>query len=353
MSKRLPVTVLTGFLGAGKTTILRHLLRYSGQRIAVIVNEFGSVGLDGDLIRSCGFCTEEELDGQLIELNNGCLCCTVQDEFLPMMKLLLQKSDKIDHILIETSGLALPKPLLKALTWPEIRTKVLVNSVVTIVDGEALSSGSLVGDISLLEDQRNADPSIDHITPLNELFNDQLESADLVLISKADRISLIGLNKVKNELSNKVRSNTKIFEISKGVVDPLLILGFKSVIDDLSINSSVVSENDDDHHHHHHLDVESVHLRIECKVDWTKLELRLPHISNKYQILRLKGRCWLPNKELPLQVQMVGPRLTSWFESAPSNAWRPEESGIDFVVLNLERDSAQSIRDELILTLNS
>ena len=143
---RVPVTILTGFLGSGKTTVLRHLLTSSGQRLAVMVNEFGSVGLDGDLIRSCGFCPEDELDGRLVELNNGCLCCTVQDDFLPTMQRLLERADTLDGIVVETSGLALPAPLLQALEWPEIRSRVHVNGVVTLTDGEALVAGSPVGD---------------------------------------------------------------------------------------------------------------------------------------------------------------------------------------------------------------
>ena len=194
MAKRLPVTVITGFLGAGKTTVLRHLLTCGGQRLAVMVNEFGSVGLDGDLIRSCGFCPEEDVDGRLVELNNGCLCCTVQDDFLPTMETLLEEADQLDGIVVETSGLALPRPLLQALDWPAIRSRVHVNGVVTLVDGEALAAGSPVADAEARERQRAEDPSLDHLTAIDDLFEDQLQAADLVLISRADCLDASAIN---------------------------------------------------------------------------------------------------------------------------------------------------------------
>ena len=100
---RLPVTVVTGFLGSGKTTLLRHLLSEGNQRLAVVVNEFGTVGLDGDLLKNCGLCPDDEVDERIVELNNGCLCCTVQEDFLPAMEALLLRSNQLDGCLLYTS----------------------------------------------------------------------------------------------------------------------------------------------------------------------------------------------------------------------------------------------------------
>ena len=133
---KISATVITGFLGAGKTTLVRHLLENAGgRRIALIINEFGDVGIDGGLLRGCG----EELcrDEDIVELANGCICCTVAEDFIPTMERLLDRPDAPDHIVIETSGLALPQPLVRAFQWPQIATRVTVDGVVTVVDGKA------------------------------------------------------------------------------------------------------------------------------------------------------------------------------------------------------------------------
>src|SRR5690554_1024677 len=156
MTAKIPTTVITGFLGAGKTTLVRHLLAHAqGKRIALIINEFGDIGVDRDILAGCGdeTCREEDM----IELANGCICCTVADDFIPTMTALLNRADRPDHIVIETSGLALPQPLIAAFNWPEIKTQVTVDGVVTVIDAAAVAEGRFADDHDKVDGQRAAD----------------------------------------------------------------------------------------------------------------------------------------------------------------------------------------------------
>jgi len=353
---RLPVTVITGFLGAGKSTLLRQLLLSSGLRLAVLVNEFGEVGIDADLIRSCGFCPEEELDGRVVELANGCLCCTVQDEFLPTMQLLLERSDQLDGIVIETSGLALPEPLLQAFRWPEIRTRTRVSGVVTVVDGEALAQGHVVGDPAAIEAQRLADPSLDHLSAIEELFDDQLEAADLVLISRADCLQAEQITALQTELAAKLRPGVTVLPMARGQVPAALLLGLErdqgdhghdSHGNDSHIHSDHDHPHDDDHDHddhhdhdHSHVAMQSVALRLEGPIDRQALESLLRSQIDRQSFLRLKGRAWLAGKAQPLQIQAVGPRLECWFDPKAAAADQNHLPGLELVALGLQVDGA-------------
>jgi cobalamin biosynthesis protein CobW len=342
-TRRLPVTVVTGFLGAGKSTLLRQLLLSSGLRLAVLVNEFGEVGIDGDLIRSCGFCPEDELDGRVVELANGCLCCTVQDEFLPTMQTLLERADQLDGIVVETSGLALPVPLVQAFGWPEIRTRTRVSGVVTVVDGEALAAGSVVGDPAALEAQRLADPNLDHLSSIQELFDDQLDAADLVLLSRADRLESEQIAKLQTQITALVRSGVSVVPMQRGEVPAALLLGLEreehGAHQDHSHDHDHDDHHDHDHHDHSHVAMQSAVVRWNGSLDRSRLEAALESQIRTQTLLRLKGRAWLPGKRHPLQIQAVGPRLECWFDSQ-SPGERPAEDGLELVALGLAVDGA-------------
>jgi cobalamin biosynthesis protein CobW len=295
------------------------------------------VGIDGDLIASCGFCPEEELDDRLVELANGCLCCTVQDEFLPTMTRLLERADRLDGIVVETSGLALPEPLVAAFGWPEIRSRTRVHGVVTVVDGEALAAGHVVGDAAAVEAQRLADPSLDHISAIEDLFADQLGAADLVLVSRADRLEPEAFERVKTSLAAGLRPGTVVLPMARGRLDPSLVLdgpGREEI--DVHPHDHDDHDHDHDHHDHHddhdhhdhaHVAMESLLLRRSGRWQRAALEAELQQLLIAHPVVRLKGRLLQAGKRLPLQIQGVGRRLECWYEERPASPPVDEPAG--------------------------
>jgi cobalamin biosynthesis protein CobW len=272
------------------------------------------------------------------------------------METLLARADQLDGIVVETSGLALPRPLLQALEWPAIRARVHVNGVVTVVDGEALNNGSPVGDPEALERQRQEDPSLDHLTAIDELFSDQLQSADLVLVSRSDCLEPTELDQIKQSLIPKIRTGTSVIPMTRGQVDPSLLLGVER---ETSADHEHAHDHHDhdhenhdhahDHYDHTHLDVVGGNVRFEGVIQRSDFERVLPAFVTEHQVVRLKGRVWLPGKSLPLQVQMVGPRLETWFEAAPDQAWTPESrSGVDLVVIGFDPTSSEKLTTLLL-----
>jgi len=319
---KIPVTVITGFLGAGKTTLVRHLLQNNqGRRIAVLVNEFGEVGIDGELLKSCQVCDDdEELNTNILELVNGCLCCTVQEEFLPTMQELLKRRDRLDCILIETSGLALPKPLVQAFRWPEIRTGATVDGVVTVVDCEALAHGQFVGDLDALQAQREADDSLEHETPIEELFEDQLACADLVLLTKVDRVDLDAQKRVEHWLQRELPSGVKIVPCKQGEISPNLLLGFNAAVED-NLDSRP-SHHDTDADHDHDDEVTSVNVVLDQSFNPTELIGCLQDLVHHYEIYRIKGFVAVPHKSMRLVIQGVGNRFDTFYD----RPWQLDES---------------------------
>jgi len=340
MSK-LPTTIVTGFLGSGKTTLLRHVLTHAeGRRLAVVVNEFGEVGVDGELLKQCGIGCDEptgESAPGLYELSNGCLCCTVQEEFVPVLEQLLERRERIDHILIETSGLALPKPLVQAFQWPEIRAACTVDAVIAVVDGPAVLSGQFAADIDAVEAQRQADPSLDHERPLQELFEDQLTAADLVIISKSDELTEAQLAEVQAIVEGIAPKGVKILRATHGSLPLEVLLGQRAASED-TIDTRH-THHDEDHaagcEHSHEL-FDTIVVRPGA-LERAALLRGLEAVVREHEVYRAKGFAVVPGKTMPLVVQGVGRRFDSYF-AEPSGAKRPSETELVLIGSHLEHD---------------
>ena len=305
-----PVTVITGFLGAGTTTLIRHLmLNPQGKRLAVLVNEFGTMGVDGDILKSCADenCPEENI----MELSNGCICCTVADDFIPTLERLMAMPVKPDHILIETSGLALPKPLLKAFDWPAIRSRITVDGVIALADAEAVAAGRFAPDEAAVDAQRRADDSLDHETPLSEVFEDQIACADIVLLSKADLAGETGLAAARAVIEAEAPRKLPILPLTDGVIDPRVILGLGAAAeDDLAARPSHHDGADD----HEHDDFDSVVIDLPEIADPADLAARIGRLAREQNILRVKGHVAVAGKPMRLLVQAVGERVRHQYD---------------------------------------
>jgi cobalamin biosynthesis protein CobW len=329
---KIPVTIVTGFLGAGKTTLIRHVLENAqGRRLALIINEFGDVGVDGTILRSCGIttCPEENI----VELANGCLCCTVADDFVPAIEALLARTPQPEHIIIETSGLALPKPLVKAFDWPDIRTRLTVDGVIAVVDGAAVAEGRFADDPAKLAAQRAADSAVDHDNPLEEVYEDQLLCADLVVLNKADLLTAETARRVTADIRAAIPRAVKIIETREARIEPAILLGLGAAVeDDLAQRPS----HHDAEEGHDHDDFESFVLDIPATADPAGLLARLAVIAEKFGVLRIKGFVEVSGKPMRLLVQGVGQRFRQQFDRpwAPGDARRSRlvvigEKGLD------------------------
>ncbi len=311
-ARKVPVTIITGFLGAGKTTLVRHVLENAeGRRLALIVNEFGDVGVDGAILRSCG--VESCPDENIVELTNGCICCTVADDFIPTLEALLSRTPQPEHIIIETSGLALPKPLVKAFEWPEIRSRVTVDGVVTVVDGPAVLAGRFADDPEKIAAQRAADPSVDHENPLEEVYEDQLLCADLVVLNKTDLLSGAETAKITDEIKASIPRAIKLIATREGKVPAGVLLGLSAAAeDDLAARPS----HHDNEEGHDHDDFETFIVDVPELASPGDLVERAKSIASQHDVLRVKGFAAVDGKPMRLLLQGVGQRVDSRYERA-------------------------------------
>ena len=341
MQAKIPATVVTGFLGAGKTTLIRHMLQNAqGKRIALVINEFGDLGVDGDILKGCGeeTCTEDDI----VELSNGCICCTVADDFIPTMEQLLARDPRPDHIVIETSGLALPQPLVRAFNWHGISTKVTVDGVVTVVDGRAVQDGQFAHNIAAVDAQRAQDENLDHETPLSELFEDQIACADMIVVNKADLLDSVEVDALTSRLKSESRDGVQVVKASMGAlpVDVLLGQGIGAE-SDLDARHEVHHhhhDHDDDHHHDdddhdhdHHHDHEHAHGHDEFEsfvvtrtevADAEAFKAQVTDVIRAHNILRLKGFVAVAGKPMRQTLQAVGPRVDTYFDQPFGDAPR-------------------------------
>ncbi|MGD9914227.1 MAG: cobalamin biosynthesis protein CobW [Rhizobiaceae bacterium] len=314
---RVPCTVITGFLGAGKTTLIRNLLEnLEGKRLAIIVNEFGDVGIDGSILKGCGIdvCPEENV----VELANGCICCTVADDFVPALDAILSRSPKVDHILIETSGLALPKPLVQAFQWPSVKGRVTVDGVVAVVDGAALAEGRVASDMDALAAQRAADESLDHDDPVEEVFEDQVACADLIILSKSDLLDAEGAARATTLVGEHAARAVKIVPATHGKVDPSVLLGLGLAVEDDIENRKTHHDDELDHEHD---EFDSFVVEIPATTSPETLAKRVEQAAEAENVLRVKGFVEVAGKPMRLLVQGVGPRVSHQYD----RAWEPGE----------------------------
>ncbi len=340
--EKLPVTVITGFLGSGKTTLVRNLIQNpQGKRLAVIVNEFGDVGVDGEILKSCAIpdCPAENI----LELANGCICCTVADDFIPTIEALMQLEPRPEHILIETSGLALPKPLLKAFDWPDIRSKITVDGVIALADAEAVADGRFAPNVAAVDAQREADEGLDHETPLSEVFEDQVACADIVLLTKPDLAGPEGVAKAREIVLKEAPRPLPIVEMAEGEVDPRVILGLEAAAED---DMEARPSHHDGHHDHEHDDFESVVIDIPEQSDPAAFAAKIEKMAKDQNILRVKGYAAVAGKPMRLLVQAVGARVRHQFD----RPWKPEEARQGRMVVIAEHDdvNVDAIRAALV-----
>jgi len=344
MAAKIPTTVITGFLGVGKTTLVQHLLANAGgKRLALIINEFGDLGVDGDIVKGCGI--EGCEDDDVLELSNGCICCTVAEDFIPAMEKLINRAEPPDHIVIETSGLALPQPLVRAFNWPEIRNRVTVDGVVTVVDSAAVQAGRFAHDEAAIDAQRQGDDMLDHETPLSELFEDQLACADMIILNKTDLLTAEEATALEAKLKGEARAGVQFVKAQMGAVSPATLLGLgvgaESDMAERHAHHHHHDEGDDHHHDHDHDDFESFQVELPEIENADSFVERIKQVIIDHDILRLKGFAQVGSKPMRLVIQAVGPRVDTYFDRPLTD---PEKGKTMLVVIG------QAGLDEAVIT---
>jgi cobalamin biosynthesis protein CobW len=335
MSAKIPVTVITGFLGSGKTTLIRHMVRQSrGRKLALIVNEFGDMGFDGSELKACA--TPDCRVDDIIELNNGCICCTVAEDFIPTLQKILSRKDKPDQIIIETSGLALPQPLVRAFSWPEIKSKVTVDAVVTIVDAKALSEGRFADDEAALAKMKGQD----HENPIAELFGDQLNCADIVILNKTDLITPEMTELLRARLKPQLRQGTKLVHAAHDNL-ALYVLLAKGNAAENDMDNRLSQHEVEGEVQHDHDDFKTFTVKIAKPQHRSEFLERVSRAVNSNDILRMKGIAAIDGQDARLVVQSVGSRINVHYD----RPWGAQEArATELVVIGAKTMDQKAIK---------
>jgi G3E family GTPase len=295
----IPVTVLTGYLGAGKTTLLNRILsEHHGRRYAVIVNEFGEIGIDNDLI--------VDADEEVFEMNNGCICCTVRGDLIRIIEGLMKRKDAFDAIIIETTGLADPAPVAQTFfVDDEVRARASLDAIVTVVDARHI--------LQRLEDSHEAE--------------EQIAFADVILLNKTDLVDAQGLERVRQRI-RAINAQARLHETQNCIVplEAVLERGAFDLERILEIEPDFLSEDN----HEHDDAITSVSLRSEAPI---RPELFMPWLrrltaEQGQDILRLKGVLAFPGEDQRYVVQGVHMLL----DGDHQRDWKPEEDRVSRMV---------------------
>ncbi len=307
--QKVPVTLITGYLGAGKTTLLNHILTAEhGKKYAVIVNEFGEEGIDNDLV--------VDADEEIFEMNNGCICCTVRGDLIRIISTLMKRADKFDGMIIETTGLADPAPVVQTFFVDEdVQQKVALDAVVTVVDARHF---------------------LDAVGQEHELV-EQVAFADVILLNKTDLVDPETLNNVKAKVLSLNRFAKQIETVKSTVaLDQVLGRGAFDLSRILEFEPGFLDGDDD---HEHDEDIVSVSLRTEVPVNPEKFSewIRGLIMERGVDILRTKGILSLAGQESRYVFQGVHMVM----DSAWGAPWGEDARGSRLVFIGRNLDEAE------------